>query len=226
MKKLICGMLVVLGLMLLRPAVGEAIDWVKLSPEEVIDQAEYVVAGTYDLTGLGDELSDSRLWVPFEFKAVQYYRGSGGTVVQTAISAFDIGWVADLQAQGGSFILFLQPDPKEGGLLLPVGGINGIVRVLDGKMPDQSAVDNETYRRFLRENSGDNGITAIDVLPGPIDLPDLRNINIQAAGPVTDEPNGPSSTSESKDGMILAYFAIPGVVALMGTAIIVWKLKK
>lgn len=218
MKKFIFGcILLLLGIMFLGPKVSEATDWIKLNPEDVISQAECVVTGTYDLTDLGDKLSSSKMWIPFEFKAERYYKGSGGEIVQTAIQPFDIVWVRDFQAQGGSFVLFLEKDHQDSSLLLPVGGVNGMVQVLNGSLQNQSAVDSEVYNRFLRKNG-------IAVLGNPlVPIPDIDNPNMGIAKP---EPAEPDIIDESKSGTFLAYFAVPGVIALLGIALIVWKLRK
>jgi len=138
---------------LFNPINGYATSWIKLSANEVIDGAEVVVQGGYDLSGIDRKMADSRMWIPFKFRVDRYYRGSGSDTIETAIQPFDMGWVKEFQENNGVFILFLKRDNQNGGLLIPVGGPNGMVQLLNGTIHNQSSDDMTTFNGFLESQA-------------------------------------------------------------------------
>lgn len=136
---------------LITPTNSYATDWVKISPNEVISGAEVVVQGVYDLSGFDRKMADNRIWIPFQFRVVLYYKGSGSNYINTAIQPFDMGWVKEFQDKNGEFILFLKRDPQ--GLLIPVGGPNGMVQMLNGTIQNQTPTDITTYNEFLSSHA-------------------------------------------------------------------------
>ena len=131
------------------PTNGYGTNWIKLSANEVIGGAEVVVQGGYDLSGFDRKMADSHMWIPFKFRVDRYYRGSGSDTIETGIQPFDMGWVKEFQEKKGVFILFLKPDNQNGGLLIPVGGPNGMVQLLNGTIQNQSPADVTTFNEFL-----------------------------------------------------------------------------
>lgn len=134
---------------LINPKTGYATSWVKLSAHDVISAAEVIVQGKYDLSAFDRKMADSRMWIPFTFSVDKYYKGSGGDTINTAIQPFDMGWVKDLQEKNGSFVLFLKRDDQNRELLIPVGGPNGMVHMLNGTIQNQSPEDMTTLNEFL-----------------------------------------------------------------------------
>ncbi len=134
---------------LFTPTNGYATSWIKLSAKEVIGDAEVVVQGEYDLSGFDRKMADSRMWIPFKFRVDRYYRGSGSDIIETTIQPFDMGWVKEFQEKNGVFILFLKRDNQNGGLLIPVGGPNGMVQFLNGTIQNQSPDDIIMFNEFL-----------------------------------------------------------------------------
>lgn len=134
---------------LITPKNSYATDWIKLSAEDVIGASEVIVQGKYDLSGFEGKMADSRIWIPFTFRVDQYYKGSGSNTIDTAIQPFDMGWVKEHQEKNGLFVLFLERDNSNGGLLIPVGGPNGMVQMLNGTIQNQSSEDMSAYNKFL-----------------------------------------------------------------------------
>lgn len=138
---------------LITPKTGYSTSWIKLSANEVISTAEVIVQGKYDLSGFEGKMADSRIWIPFTFRVDKYYKGSGSNTINTAIQPFDLGWVKDLQENNGLFVLFLKRDDQNGELLIPVGGPNGMVHMLNGTIQNQSPEDVTTYNEFLERQT-------------------------------------------------------------------------
>ncbi|WP_425800856.1 hypothetical protein ACHOLT_11830 [Desulfitobacterium sp. Sab5] len=134
---------------LITPKNSHATDWIKLSAEDVIGASEVIVQGKYDLSGFEGKMADSRIWIPFTFRVDHYYKGSGSNNIDTAIQPFDMGWVKEHQEKNGLFVLFLERDNSNGGLLIPVGGPNGMGQMLNGTIQNQSSEDMSTYNEFL-----------------------------------------------------------------------------
>lgn len=138
-----------IAISLITPKNGYATSWIKLLAEDVIGTSEVIIQGKYDLSGFEGKMADSRMWIPFTFKVDQYYKGSGSNTIDTAIQPFDMGWVKEHQEKNGLFVLFLKRDNSNGGLLIPVGGPNGMLQMLNGTILNQSSEDMLTYNEFL-----------------------------------------------------------------------------
>lgn len=155
MKKLfiaIAGALLLFVASLIHPISSYATDWIKLPANEVISSAELIVQGRYDFIDSKQKQAKG-MFTPFEFKVDRYYRGSGSTIINAGINLFDTGWVKEFQDKGGTFILFLKRDTENEGFLIPVGGPNGMVQVLNGTIQNQSTADLAIYNEFIRNQA-------------------------------------------------------------------------
>lgn len=124
--------------------------WVKFQPEEVIEKADVIVLGRYNFNQdkLLPKPNDS-MWVPFTFEVEKYYKDSGEKLIIAAIEQYDVGWAQEFQEQGGVFMLFLKKDEKNEEILIPVGGPNGMVQILNGNIQNLSAEEAGKYNDFL-----------------------------------------------------------------------------
>jgi hypothetical protein len=140
MKKrlVLWGILLFMAVSFVTPRNGYATSWKKLSANEVISSAEVIVQGSYDQNGFNQYDYVGGLWVPFKFRVERYYKGTGTNIIDAAIPHLDIGWVKEFQENNGSFILFLKRDSQNAELLIPVGGPNGMVQLMNGIIQNQS----------------------------------------------------------------------------------------
>ncbi|THE12479.1 hypothetical protein E1I69_10800 [Bacillus timonensis] len=67
------------------------------------------------------------------------------------IDPYDVGWAEEFQDMGGAFLLFLEEN-ENGKLLLPVGGPNGMIEVIDGKVDERDDERRTFFEEFLNEN--------------------------------------------------------------------------
>jgi hypothetical protein len=155
MKKwlVIWGILLFIGVSLLTPRNGYATSWKKIPAKEVIGSSEVIVQGKYDQSDFDQKRVVGEMWVPFKFTVERYYKGTGATTIDTAIEQNDSGWVKEFQEHNGSFILFLKRDSQNEGLLIPVGGPNGIVELLAGKIQNRTPEDMVTYNEFIESQA-------------------------------------------------------------------------
>lgn len=127
---------------------ASATSWIKMEPNEVINKAQIVVSGQYVIPEHQNQWGNIEgMWVPFDFKVDGYYQGSGKSSIKAAIEQFDVGWVKDHQDTGGKFVLFLHKDKES--YWIPVGGPNGMVTTINGKVTNNEAKDQVAYTEYL-----------------------------------------------------------------------------
>ncbi|MFS0820265.1 hypothetical protein [Bacillus sp. 1P02SD] len=66
------------------------------------------------------------------------------------IDPYDVGRVEEFQDMGGVFLLFLE-ESENGKLLLPVGGPNGMIEVMGGKIEERDDERRAFFEEFLNE---------------------------------------------------------------------------
>jgi hypothetical protein len=135
---------------LLFPTNSFATSWKYLKPSDVVNRAEVIIMGTYDFTKSDGKMTSNGLWTPYKFNVEKYIRNSGNDSVNIGINYADISWAKELQDKGGIFLLFLQVDSQNDNLLVPVGGPNGMVQLIDGKIQNQSSADAVIYSDLLK----------------------------------------------------------------------------
>lgn len=151
MKRFINMMVPLLFLitLLFHPASSYATSWIKLPANEVISSADVIVQGRYDFIESKQKQAKG-IFTLFKFRVDRYYRGSGSGIIDAGLDPFDTGWVKEFQDNGGTFILYLKRDTENEGFLIPVGGPNGMVQVLNGTMQNQSSTDLAIYNEFIK----------------------------------------------------------------------------
>jgi hypothetical protein len=116
-------------------------------------------------------MSSNGLWTPYKFKVEKYIRSSGNDTFNVGINYADISWAKELQEKGGKFLLLLVKDSQDSNLLVPVGGPNGMIEFLDGKIQNQSSADAVIYSDLLKSiEPQSNPITKSEITP-PIEFP-------------------------------------------------------
>lgn len=149
-----------------------ATSWAELDAKEVEDRAEVIVIGSYDFSSKPKE--SKFVFQGFEFKVKGVYRGDATDKIIAGIDEFDVGWAIEFQEEGGEFLLFLEQS-EDTSFLVPVGGPNGIVHVLDGKITHTSNKNKKIYQAYLNMESkapsvdekgaSKQGFTSIKYLP-------------------------------------------------------------
>ncbi|MFF2450086.1 hypothetical protein ACFVSW_23875 [Neobacillus sp. NPDC058068] len=125
-----------------------ATSWVLLDPQEVVDRAEVIVLGKYDFSS--NPVSGKVPFHGLDFKVSKVIKGQNiQPTIIARIDGNDNGWVDDFQKQGGELLLFLEK--KDSTFLTPVGGTNGMIQVMNGKVDDQSESVRAFYEKFLQE---------------------------------------------------------------------------
>jgi hypothetical protein len=156
---------------LLVPTTSSATSWKKLKPSDVVNRAEVIILGTYDFAKSDGKMSSNGLWTPYKFKVEKYIRSSGNDTFNVGINYADISWAKELQEKGGKFLLLLVKDSQDSNLLVPVGGPNGMIEFLDGKIQNQSSADAVIYSDLLKSiEPQSNPITKSEITP-PIEFP-------------------------------------------------------
>lgn len=128
----------------------EATSWVELEPEEVNEKAEVIVVGTYDFSN--EEIPSDFIFSGFTFNVKSVYRGEVNEKIIAGIDQNGIGSVEEFQNEDGQFLLFLE-EGKDGNSLIPVGGPNGMIRIKNGEVFDQTGIKKVFYEEILRGES-------------------------------------------------------------------------
>lgn len=129
---------------MLMPATVHAIDWTKLEPQEVIEQADLIVQGRYRFD---QEVEHQNTWHFYPFESAQVISGTPPSNWLAGIEASDRGRARKHQEQGGQFILFLESE--SGGRYIPVAGPNGMVDILNGKIINMDQSDMQVYTEYI-----------------------------------------------------------------------------
>ncbi|MDR4887739.1 hypothetical protein RGU12_09290 [Fredinandcohnia sp. QZ13] len=148
MRNLARGVLLTCSFLFLVVTSVSATSWAELELQEVLDRAEVIVMGQYDFSSKpkrGESVFRGRV-----FKVGSLYKGDVTSPLTVGIDPYDVGWAEEFQDRGGMFLLFLE-ESENGKLLLPVGGPNGMIQVLDGKVEERDDERNAFFEEFLKE---------------------------------------------------------------------------
>lgn len=129
----------------------QATSWAELDADDVIAEAEVIVIGKYDLSERGATKTTIFLGETFKVKGV--YKGEATKTMSAGINVHDYGWVNEFQVEGGEFLLFLEENTEQGDFLVPVGGPNGMIQILEGKVIGQTNKNKKIYEKILKEQS-------------------------------------------------------------------------
>lgn len=125
-----------------------ATSWAVMEPQEVVERADVIVLGTYDFSSKPQ--SGEFQFDGYQFHVEEVYKGVQTKQIIVGINLFDVGWATELQNKGGKFLLFLEK--SEGwDFLVPVGGPNGMVQVVDGKVQEPRDERRIFFGEFLTE---------------------------------------------------------------------------
>ncbi len=127
--------------------IGSATSWVELDPQQVINRAEVIVIGEYDVSPQTSIKSNNPIFLGLKFNVTKVLRGTAPNQITAGIDRYDVGWVEEFQNSGGQFLLFLEKR-EEDDFLVPVGGPNGMIQVKDGVIIQQS--DSSVFGEFLK----------------------------------------------------------------------------
>lgn len=151
-QSLISILLIVLTVMIIFSVDStQATSWVELDAGEVIEDAEVIVIGKYEPFKL--EKTDDTLLTEQRFNVKGVYKGIATKTIPVGIDEMDFEWVNDFQDEDGEFLLFLEQDSVNEEFLTPVGGINGMVKVKNGEVIDQSNKNKKAFEEVLKEQS-------------------------------------------------------------------------
>ena len=155
-------MTVFLSMMIVSAGVS-ATSWVEMEPQEVSDRAEVVVSGTYDFSS--KPIGSDFIFSGYTFAVEKVYKGEATKQIIAGIDMNDVGWAEEFQNEGGEFLLFLEKS-NSAKFLTPVGGPNGMVRVLSGIVNNENEEISAYYADFLKTShkdpSSENDIAFID----------------------------------------------------------------
>ncbi|MGP4080762.1 hypothetical protein ACTWQL_12645 [Pseudalkalibacillus sp. R45] len=127
-----------------------ATSWVELSPEQVEKDADIIVLGTYDFSGL--PIKGKMIFGGYDFNVQKVFKGDAEEIITAGIDAFDKGWVEEFQQEGGGFLLFLE---KNEGFRFPtpVGGPNGMIQVKNGNVVNEKVYKKNFYEQLMMTGS-------------------------------------------------------------------------
>jgi hypothetical protein len=155
---------------LLFPTTSFATSWKKFTPSDVVNRAEVIILGTYDFAKSDGKMTSNGLWTPYKFNVEKYIRSSGNDTVNVGINYADISWAKELQGKGGKFLLLLVKDSQDSNLLVPVGGPNGMIEFLDGKIQNQSSADAVIYSDLLKSLEPKSNVIPGNEITPPIEF--------------------------------------------------------
>ena len=124
-----------------------ATSWAELDPQEVSDKAKVIVSGKYDFSS--EPKRSDFIFEGYEFNVNNVYKGDVSKQIIVGIDGFDVGWAEEFQNEGGEFLLFLE-ESEGTEFLTPVGGPNGMVQVLEGKVVGKGKESNGFYDKILK----------------------------------------------------------------------------
>ncbi|MFC7373486.1 hypothetical protein ACFQPF_17735 [Fictibacillus iocasae] len=124
-----------------------ATKWVQLEPEKVIERADVIVMGTYDISAAPNQ---DDIFAGFPFNIERVYKGEVKTPVIAGMDAYDIGIVKEVQGSGGKYLLFLEEGEVD--FLVPVAGQNGMVELKNNKVVEYEGMDGaQLYEEILKK---------------------------------------------------------------------------
>jgi hypothetical protein len=123
--------------------------WNLLEPEEVVERADVVVLGTYDLSVEEIPPAEHSVFYGMKFNVKKVYKGEKlGTEMVVGLDMDDYGIVNDFQKEQGDFILFLENSYSP--FLTPVGGPNGLIRIKNGIIDHYDENRKKFYQNYLK----------------------------------------------------------------------------
>lgn len=141
-----CVLCLLLLVVSIQPNYILATSWARLEPEEVLQRASVIVQGNYIVED-GAQRYDKR-WAGYHFKVDKVYRGSVPALITAAIIDVDVAQA--LQAEGGSYLLFLEKS-KDSDMLVPVAGPNGMINIKNGIISNYDEAASAYYKDFLQQ---------------------------------------------------------------------------
>jgi len=127
-----------------------ATSWVRLEPAEVVKRAKVVVVGKYDFSGKPVK-GESPINNGYNFIVEKAFKGNEvAAILKVGIDMFDISWAKEFQQQGGTFLLFLE-EGNDNKYLVPVGGPNGMIQLVDGKVHEEDAGRRDFLENYIKE---------------------------------------------------------------------------
>ena len=152
MKKIVSTLLFVVVCLTMMNANNHvsATSWAELDPQEVNERAKVIVSGQYDFSS--KPIQSGFIFQGMAFNVDNVYKGDVPKQIIAGIDQFDVGWAEEFQNEGGEFLLFLEESEKAE-FLTPVGGPNGMVQVLEGKVVGFGKENNAFYDKILNGKS-------------------------------------------------------------------------
>jgi hypothetical protein len=152
MKTYFSLMVVGICLLLMIPTKILATSWAELEPQDVFERSEVIIRGSYNFSS--NPKSSNFIFQGYEFNVKDVFKGEASEQIIVGIDGYDVGWAEEFQNDGGEFLLLLEKNEKAN-FLIPVGGPNGMVHIVNGKVQNES-VDNQIfYQKILKENKNE-----------------------------------------------------------------------
>jgi hypothetical protein len=152
MKTYFSLMVVGICLLLMIPTKILATSWAELEPQDVFERSEVIIRGSYNFSS--NPKSSNFIFQGYEFNVKDVFKGEASEQIIVGIDGYDVGWAEEFQNDGGEFLLLLEKN-KKANFLIPVGGPNGMVHIVNGKVQNES-VDNQIfYQKILKENKNE-----------------------------------------------------------------------
>jgi len=128
-----------------------ATSWENMEPQVVSEKAEVIVTGKYDFSSK-PKSTDDFIFHGFRFEVKRIYKGNAPKQLTVGIDMHDVGWATEFQNKGGEFLLFLEKS-EEVGFLVPVGGPNGMVQIVNGQVEGTNDEKRMFYEDVLKSKS-------------------------------------------------------------------------
>jgi hypothetical protein len=152
MKTYFSLMVVGTCLLLMIPTKILATSWAELEPQDVFERSEVIIRGSYNFSS--DPKPSNFIFQGYEFNVKDVFKGEASEQIIVGIDGYDVGWAEEFQNDGGEFLLLLEKNEKAN-FLIPVGGPNGMVHIVNGKVQNES-VDNQIfYQKILKGNKNE-----------------------------------------------------------------------
>lgn len=147
-----------LSIMLINITVSATI-WIELKPQEVVDRAEVIVTGKYDLSS--KPTPRNFVFQGLEFNVENVYKGDISKQITAGIDYNDVVWVEEFQTKGGEFLLFLEKS-EDADFLVPVGGPYGMVQVYNDQVEDPNDERRAFFEGFLNAQQEKTSVAKLE----------------------------------------------------------------
>jgi hypothetical protein len=152
MKTYFTLMMVGFCLLLAIPTKVLATSWAELEPQDVFERSEVIIRGSYNFSS--NPKTSNFIFQGYEFNLKDVFKGEASEQIIVGIDGYDVGWAEEFQNDGGEFLLLLEKNEKTN-FLIPVGGPNGMIHVVNGKVQNES-VDNQLfYQKIIEGNKNE-----------------------------------------------------------------------